>query len=250
MSLREKLLSHPKPPHQFHDAGSLEWLSSNRPQYLPKTYKLEKSFVEIIERKKPWKKCDNGWFTNELIRDGIHGYRHVCRVAIHSLLLATQIKPEISEQEIDALIFIALLHDCRRINDNTDSRHGIRVNEWLNKNNNVLPKKLQPLFKAIYFSIIVHDDSYDQIIKKKDYQKFKFFVDIQKTADALDRYRFPREDWWLKDEFVALFPDRRAMAFAYDLALECEVLYLQNKDNQNSVEMSWKKVSQDCCLGG
>ncbi|OGZ63890.1 MAG: hypothetical protein A3A98_01220 [Candidatus Staskawiczbacteria bacterium RIFCSPLOWO2_01_FULL_40_39] len=245
MNLREQLLNSPKPPHQFHDADSIEWLSLNRPEFLPKIYKLKQSFVEIVERKKPWERCNNDWFTNKLIRDGIHGFRHVCRVAIYSISLALQARPEISEQEIEALIFAALLHDCRRVNDNADFRHGVRAKEWLGKNNHILPKKLQPLYKAIHFAIAVHNDQYDQIIRKVNYQKFKFFVDILKTADALDRYRFPREDWWLKNEFVVLIPNQQNMAFAYDLVLGCERLFLQTKDNQGSVERAWKKLNQD-----
>lgn len=242
MNLREQLLNSPKPLHQFHDTVSLEWLFLNRPNFLPRVYGLESSFVKIIESKKPWEICEDYWFTNNLIRDGIHGLRHACRVAIHSISLALQKKPNISFQEIDVLILIALLHDCRRINDNTDIYHGIRAAEWFSKEKHILPPILKPFSKVIYFAITTHNDHYEQIICKKDYQKFKFFVDVIKTADALDRYRFPREDWWLDTDLVVLAPNQQDMALAYDLALVCEKFYLKINDNKNSIKRGWHEI--------
>lgn len=243
MSLRSLLLQTSKPTHQFHDELSLRWISDNRPTSISKKYKIEGFFVKKIEKNQPWKKCADDWFSSHLIRDGIHGFRHVCRVAIYVILLALQNKPDISDEEIEALIFAALLHDCRRENDNADSHHGVRSAEWLYKNSSILPQRLQSFSRAIRFAISVHNDSYDQIINRPNYKKFKFFVDVLKTADALDRYRFPREDWWIDTKFITLFPRIEDMTFAYDLILESEVLFLQTKNNKLSIKDALEKLT-------
>ncbi|MEX0918405.1 MAG: hypothetical protein WDZ85_00320 [Candidatus Paceibacterota bacterium] len=244
MNLRQELLNKNKPRHQFHDSESLAWLAYNRPNYLLNQYQFERLLLKTIDREKPWVKCEDCWFTSDLIKDGIHGFRHVCRVAIYSILIALREKPTISREEINVLVYIALLHDCRRKNDNTDPRHGIRAVRWLYKNRYLIPKDLTSFYQAIKFSIEVHNDNYSKIVENKNYKKFKFFVDILKTADALDRYRFPRTDWWICDKFIVLAPDQREMAFAYDFVLESESLFVFNKNNRVSIEQSWKKLNK------
>lgn len=241
MNFREQLLNSPKPRHQFHDKESLAWLELNRPNCLPTTYKLRGLFIDTVEKERPWEKCMGDWFTNKLIRDGIHGFRHVCRVAIHSISLALQSRSDVSEGEIGALIYSALLHDCRRKNDNADQRHGIRASQWLRRNYNLIPQHLKSFNETILFPVEIHNDNYNKIIDKKKYRKFKFFVDVLKTADALDRYRFPREDWWIDEKFLVHMPSNEDMAFAYDLALESEREFITIKNNTISVEQSWGK---------
>lgn len=244
MDLRALLFKSPKPAHQFHDNSSLRWLSSNRPNSFSTKYKIETFIIEAVDKNKPWRQCEYSWFSNNFIRDGIHGFRHVCRVAIHSIALALKIEPRISNDKIGAIMLAALLHDCRRKNDNADPNHGVRAAKWLNKDNTILPQYIQPLSEAIQFAISVHNDSYDKIVSQSDYGKFKFFVDILKTADALDRYRFPREDWWINSKFITLLPCVENMTFAYDLMLESEILYLKTKDNQRSIAEIWEKLKR------
>lgn len=242
MDLRSLLLRAPKPAHQFHDESSLVWILDNRPKYLPKEYEIEDNIIKKIKRGQPWNECNDDWFTETLIKDGIHGFRHVCRVAVHTISLALQNKPNISDKEIEALMFAALLHDCRRKNDNEDLRHGTRAAEWLYKRNGVLPKHLQPFSKAIRFAISVHNDSYDKIIRRPNYKKYKFFVDVLKTADALDRYRFPIDGWWINTKFIMLTPRIKDMALAYDLMLKSEALFLQTRNNRLSIKYALEKL--------
>ena len=242
MNLREALLQSSKPRHQFHDSASLDWLLSNRPKFPATRHEFSRPITAIIKEKAPWKLCEPNWFSNKLTRNGIHGFRHCCRVAINSILLAFQNQPNIADAKIKALLFAALLHDCRRKNDNADSYHGKRTAEWLDKNIWVLPRCLEGFYESIRFAIYVHNDPYEEIVKKPSYQKFKFFVDILKTADALDRYRFPREDWWLNLSFIILHPNIESMGFAYDLMLESETLYLHTKNNQFSIAKALQKI--------
>lgn len=240
MNLRESLLQSKKPKHQFHDKASVQWIADNRPVDLLKNYQLSREIVREVEKLEPWKIIDDSWFTNSLIRDGIHGFRHCCRVAIYAVSLLMNNCKDISRDEIESLIFAGLLHDCRRINDNADTPHGRRAAVWLVKNKKIIPEHLNNFFPAIWFSIFVHNDSYKHIEKLSAYKEFKIFVDILKTADALDRYRFPRSDWWISPKFIFLKPTTQDMSFAFDLVLRSEKLFLETKNNSESLLVTWK----------
>ncbi|OGZ37927.1 MAG: hypothetical protein A3A94_03210 [Candidatus Portnoybacteria bacterium RIFCSPLOWO2_01_FULL_43_11] len=240
MNLRSSLIQSKKPAHQFHDAASLKWIASHRPKNLLNNYTVDVDTIRIIRNLKPWKRCENSWFINNLIKDGIHGFRHVSRVAIHAVFLAIEHYNEISENEIKALMFAALLHDCRRKNDNADPRHGLRAADWLEKKPEIFPKKLHLLSPAIHFAISVHNDPYERIFTYSLYKKFKPFVDILKTADALDRYRFPRSDWWFSSKFITLCPGIKNLSLAFDLVIKSETLFLDTKDNIKSITEALK----------
>lgn len=240
MNLHTYLLEPRKPTHQFHDTTSIHWLETHRPNILPREYYVSSKTIQVIREKKPWEWYKDSWFLHSLVRDGIHGFRHGCRVSIHAVSLAID-NYDMTGDEIDALILAGLLHDCRRKNDNADMRHGIRAAAWLQKKQNVIPKHLQVFIPAIRFAIAVHNDSYNDIFLRLSYKRFKSFVDILKTADGLDRYRFPRSDWWFSPNFVSLIPNLRNMAFAFDLAFQTESFYVDTKNNIQSMVMAWNK---------
>lgn len=240
MNLRESLLQPKKPKHQLHDKASIKWIVDNRPVDLLENYQLSSEIIREVEKFEPWKIIEDSWFTNSLIRDGIHGFRHGCRVAIHAVSLAMNNCKDVSRDEIEPLIFAGLLHDCRRKNDNADTPHGRRAAAWLARNKKILPDYLNNFFPAIRFSIFVHNDSYEHIEKLSTYKEFKTFVDILKTADALDRYRFPRSDWWISLKFISLKPTIQDMSFAFDFSLMSEKLFLETKNNSESLLATWK----------
>ena len=244
MNLREALFQSKKPVHQFHDENSLMWIQTNRVNILPKNYFLPDQFVKIVAAFKPWLFLEDFWFTDSLIRDGIHGYRHNSRVAIHALYLAVQ-NYDLSKDELKAIMFACLIHDCRRENDNADREHGLRAANWLNERIDILPEDIQIFADHIKFAITVHTDLYDKIVEESLYDTFGLFVDILKTADSMDRYRFPRSDWWFLEKFVKLIPTQDHLAFAFDLALQTEFLYLSCKDNRKSVMTTWSRLSKN-----
>ncbi len=242
MNLRQSLLQHEKPTHQFHDRDSLMWLISHRPKRLPKSLILPKKLVETIQKNKPWDCLEDRWFTNDLIRDGMHGFRHVSRVSVLATYLALS-RFSLSQKELSAIMFSCLFHDCRRKNDNADPRHGERAALWLKRNRDVLPKELQSFLPAICFSISVHNDPYDQLLKTDSYRKFGLFVDVLKTADALDRYRFPKADWWISEKFIVLLPHDKEMAFAFDLAYQSEYSFVGTGNSKQAMLRSWNNLS-------
>ncbi len=243
MNLRQGLLQHEKPIHQFHDRDSLQWMISHKPKFLPGCHPLPGEFIEAVRKNKPWDRMDNRWFANDLTRDGIHGFRHACRVSLLAMYLALEHHP-LSEKELAAVMFSGLLHDCRRKNDNADPRHGARAALWLERNRNILPGRLQSLIPAIRFSISVHNDPYPRFSGAASYKKYKPFVDLLKTADALDRYRFPRADWWISKKFIVLPAHKKGMAFAFELAYRSESFFFKTADNKRAILSSWNELQK------
>lgn len=234
MSLRSKLLRHPKPIHQFNDLESIKWVATNKPDWLLDNYKIRKSAETPILEKHLRLINIEPFFLSDSMFNGIHGGRHAYRVAINATFLM-QSQFSLRKEEKEAVIISCLLHDCRRKNDNADIDHGKRASKWLLRQNNILPKHLHAYINPIVLSISSHNDSYGTILKLKDYKKYKAFVDTLKTADGLDRYRFPRSDWWFSDNFVKLKPDKKLKSIAFDLSVLSEAIYLETKDNKKSV---------------
>ncbi|MEK7094381.1 MAG: hypothetical protein AAB903_03535 [Patescibacteria group bacterium] len=237
MSLRQDLLEKKKPTHQFHDSDSLDWIDSHRPRNISSD-PISSSVDKLILGFEPWKKGKNMKFQNSAIQNGIHGFRHGCRVAIQALILGYN-HYQLSQDELEAVMFAGLIHDCRRMNDNSDPHHGRRVALWLKNNKRVLPARLSVFLPAISFAIAVHSDSYEHIKKMQQYQRFKLFVDILKTADGLDRYRFPRSDWWFSSKFVMLKPSTQERSLAFDMVLKSEYHYLRSGKNKDSIQKAW-----------
>lgn len=238
MTLRASLLGPKKPLHQFHDSDSLQWIKKHRPRALG-SVAISSAMARLISDYAPWDKCKNVWFSNRSIREGIHGFRHCCRVAIYALVLSEN-RVWFSDQKLEALMFAGLLHDCRRANDNADPRHGKRGAAWLEKHPSVLPRHLRSMLPGICFAISVHNDPYSDIVGMSKYKQFKSFVDILKTADALDRYRFPRSDWWFSRRFVVLHPAVQEKSLAFDLVMQSESAHLAHQNSARSVVFAWK----------
>jgi len=139
-------------------------------------------------------------------------------------------------------MWAGLLHDCRRKNDNADPRHGLRAGEWL-KGRKVLPRGVNHFESAIRFAISVHADPYDKIVALPRYEGFRELTDILKTADALDRFRFPRSDWWFDPRFIRLPANPAVLGFAFDLALLSERAFLEGAGNPGAVLAAWRELS-------
>lgn len=60
-------------------------------------------------------------------------------------------------------------------------------------------------------------------------------TDLLKTADALDRYRMPRQRWWPRDEFLRVIPPPWLHRVAFDLVVETEMARLDGQDGVTAV---------------
>ena len=75
----------------------------------------------------------------------------------------------------------------------------------------------------------------------KSIKKHKYIIDTLKTADALDRFRLPKSDWWPKDEYLVRIPSLGERIFAYNLVVRSEELALSGLDNTTSVKNALKQ---------
>ena len=77
--------------------------------------------------------------------------------------------------------------------------------------------------KLIYKCIEYHDA---EAINAKD----KFitdYIEILKTADALDRFRLPKTKRWINTDYLTLIPGKNLINFAHYLVVSSEISYLQ-----------------------
>lgn len=214
---REQLLEKIKPAHQKNDEFSLQWLKQNLPNITKYNVDKYKEIIDLVDKIKPWEKFNNEFYVNPLVCECIHGRNHAIRVAIYCLVLN-----EIHQYGInpDVLIYMGLFHDCSRVDDNKDEGHGERSAQILKTY--LLNGLRVNNHDRILYSISVHEKNYPQIEQDNEYKSSEVYVNILKTADALDRYRFPRDDWWIDNKFLKLYPDDLSKKIAVDLVLRSE----------------------------
>ncbi len=217
------------------DAASLAWIVQHRPRALLCPGRFTSKEKKIINSLAPWRHCRSTWWEQDAIRRGIHGFRHSCRVALHTLILGLCHR-DITPPELSALMYAGLLHDCRRRNDNADVLHGPRMAALIAQQPEILPQRIRPWKDAVSDAIAFHSEVYRTIHPQKQYARSRAFIDILKTADALDRYRFPRSDWWLDLRHLVLIPERRLLAVAFELLVATEKEFLQHHRDRIAVQ--------------
>ena len=192
-----QLLKHrPYPKYQTLDSASLEWLEERlKPECIAP--------ASVIQGYQPYPddylKLRDEWFAHDSARDGIHGYPHMFRVSVFVwfVIQYCELRSVIGDSLIRSLLNAACVHDIRRHDDNADILHGKRSAEWVDQ---MMPGLLDPLsLKAI----ACHVDDMGTSSNELDVLLTK----ILKTADALDRFRLPKEKWW---------PDPARMPLAAD----------------------------------
>lgn len=230
-----------KPIHQYMDRVSLDWISEHSISKSPKDFLLPRNFINFIDKYQPWGILKKDAFKNDLIYQGIHGFRHCVRVAINSVYIATTLGIK-NQNKLIQILYSGLFHDCQRLNDNSDINHGVRSAKWVVKNQNVIPKQIKKSIFKITFPIEVHVDKYEKIKLNKKYYKNKIEVDILKTADAIDRFRFPRTDWWINTNYLELSPLKKHLRFGFYLMLWTEDNYLSLNKNSSAFYFAWDKI--------
>lgn len=193
MSLYNDLNKKPYPEHQYMDVESVEWLKEKL--RISQEYELP-----IFYRKFPLEKIDINYEIFEKCNGySIHGFRHQFRVALYVWIVVQMYDIDMSDGELLDLIQGAAYHDIMRKNDNEDPGHGKRSAKWVY---NRYPNLNRDTIEAIE----LHDASVEMTKNN-----LNVFLKILRFADALDRYRLPKEKWWIKTELFDFYINEKQL---------------------------------------
>ena len=212
MSLCNDLISKPYPSHQYMDIESIKWLKEK----LKISYTYE---LPVFSKKFPLGKIEVNYEVFEEHNGySIHGFRHQIRVALYAWIVAQMYDVEISDEDLLDLIQGAVYHDIMRENDNTDPDHGKRSAEWAY---NRYPNLNNDVIKAI----ALHNASIG-IVKNNP----NVFLKVLRFADALDRYRLPKEKWWIKTELFDFCIDEKQLDIFKYITYNTELILYSYRD--------------------
>ena len=241
VSLRDSVDTGKLPRHWYMDLKTLNRIKRNKPDFkispdfksnlLSKIDKLSSELKRFIP--------NSNWFLVPEEINTIHGVRHLLRVNFLSMLLIT-LDQNIPLDFLKMSAVASSLHDLRRRNDLLDIPHARRGAKWFIKSTSLIKdffniELSNEEIDTVYYSILFHDIPYKKISDDPNYKKYKVFIDITKTADALDRYRLPKVDWWIKDHLVSFVPSDDFKYVAYQLVVSSETHFLNGIDGATSV---------------
>lgn len=243
LTLLQLITTNQAPKRQYIDQATVTWIKEN-PPHLPEmseTVTINDSVIELVEKFFP----SQEWFTLAPAYNSIHGILHITRVITHALIIAHE-KFSSDKQFLTNLAIAASLHDIARINDNQDPHHGQRAQEWFKSNYQKIEKQFEITLnpddiKTISVVIAMHNQEYLDIADSKEYQQYKDYIDIIKTADALDRYRFPKMEWRIDENRLKIIPSPQHLKFAYELSYSTEDAGLNQEKSPELVITTLRK---------
>jgi HD superfamily phosphodiesterase len=226
---------------QIMDHQTLKWIekeSLDRVKNLPIIpFKLEEEDFELIEKLIPQKE---DLYSPEHY-NSIHGLSHILRVMFLTLLVCKVIQ----EKNTLPYLISASIHDIRRMNDNQDAGHGARAREWFNLNQDRYCQFLSQMshrdLEIIKETTTYHETDYNKI-PEEVLKQYKAEIDLFKACDALDRFRQPKEKWWINPEYVELKSALSLIPLARKFTLESEKLILETNDIKKSVFETARKL--------
>jgi len=122
------------------------------------------------------------WFAHNPY--GIHGMGHAARVLVWADLIGRQLQSGGISLSLEAVRWVAVLHDVARLSDGWDSGHGARSADWVAKNRGALPFTLpDDLFERVLLCCRSHETS------DRDIPVMTPELICIKDADGLDRVR-------------------------------------------------------------
>lgn len=218
------------PEHQFMDEGTINWIETTGKKFLQEKSFVSNDKLSSLSQYKlyfPPKK----WFQNENLYQSIHGIRHISRVGVYANILCNVL--DLGDTTLNNLLFAISLHDIKRINDKADIGHGARASEWAKLNISLIESEFEisvnpDYLDEILLAIEFHETPYDKIPQNLS-EKGKELIDLIKTCDALDRFRLPKEKWWINLSFLKVIPSNSLIQFAYQFVVETEKRYLSDK---------------------
>lgn len=239
MSLSDEVNNNIFKSHQFLDADSLKYIKINvEPVMWATPYISERFWLYMKNHFQP-ESYKSEWYVDQNIAKGIHGINHALRTAVNICMLVFTHKIHIN---IPALVYAAFRHDCGRLVDTRDANHGMRSAQLVSSDPDFSSSPISRYRKEIIASIQLHNQDYKEIKNTETYKENKIAVELLKTADALDRYRLPRKDWWAKDEYLRIVPSDIERRFAYHLMQEMEFDYLSCGNSIKAINHAMGKM--------
>lgn len=228
------------PAHQYMDAATVAWIASHRDEIpapprapLPRLRPVVRQVVEATP-------VPVSWHAESRVVDSIHGTRHLVRTAALAALLAEFYG--LDQQDTATLVVAAAVHDCRRVHDKDDPGHGERGAAWLAEH----AAEVFGLFGVDHspdrvlraaVAVRLHEVPYDAFGERDttEHAAAEQVTDVLKTADALDRYRLPKQKWWPNDQFLRALPPPWLHSVAFELVVETETARLDGADSAEAV---------------
>lgn len=243
MSLRAMALEKKLPIHQFMDRETLNWIKDTgeaRGLLTPRHVPLPNVIRKLVRFSQPSK----DFFIDDAMYTGIHGFRHCARVALLAGLVCHEM--EIRDMKLVRMAIIAgSLHDCRRENDNADEGHGPRSADWFKDNVSIISGyydlKLSSSEIELTDAAIRFHELDRHIIEASVSSRYWQIINIIKTADALDRYRQPKEKWWINEEYLEIKPSKTLKEVAFNLTYKLEDHYLETNDNTMAYKLTFQE---------
>ena len=210
------------PERQVLDQLSIEWISEHRPDDLPRSGDViqlsisEKTLLQNMD-------IPQTWFVSSDRKGTIHGQLHLARVAA----IASHVARAEGANDIEARTsFIAgLLHDIRRKDDKGDPGHAKAAANWVSENWEEICDFLGDVAEGVnsddvHQAVIGHEDSTS--IKNARCRRIAEYL---RTADALDRYRLPKLNWWVDNRRLKVVPSASLKARVFDAVVASEREY-------------------------
>lgn len=200
---------------------SQEWYGEEINRYKPNISKKE--LIDFLPLQ--W------FFLNQSLVNSIHWIHHITRVIIAAMFIANDLNLPLMER--NSLLLAASLHDICRENDNEDVDHWKRAAERFLQNKNVFKSK-EVNEKLVYDMILYHNlDEKNALSLSEESLKMIWLL---KSADAIDRYRFPKKKWrYNKGEWVFVFTEDY-IEFHKRLIYKSELLSLQGMVRRDCID--------------
>jgi hypothetical protein len=207
-------------PLEIMDQETLDWIVKTSESVVGDSITFRPSItsqeLEILKQAA----TQESWFYSPKHIGSIHGMSHNLRVMVFSLLICEQLG--ISESR--PYTVAASLHDVRRMNDNADPEHGDRAAAWFKSHlqevslsDELTDSDKELIVQAVQYHQVDYADIPDDV-----YEKHSTAIDILKAADALDRYRMPKEKWWPQTEYIKLHEAHSLLPVARKITIESE----------------------------
>ena len=207
------------------DLETLRWIKEKSKINKISVQHFKKDFIPLDKEKFKIFLPQKNWFYKKEFISNIHGMGHTLRVILNSYIIC-QLK---EYKNYYPILIAASIHDIRRKSDKEDPNHGKRAFMWFKKKNLAIKKQLEPLeIEGISMAIVYHNVPYNKIPKQK-LLKFRKYIDILKYADAMDRFRLPKQKWWPSEQYLKLNLDKKIFDLSKYLFYETERLVLEKE---------------------